>query len=146
MVKKDGWDFYICNQLYSLLDNTIKERVILLDNIYLHSETKAIIRYFDMLISGRVHGAIAALSQAITTVILDYGHTLKAHKLQGFAQLLDIQEYVADPTSSIDMIEKVSKCLNSKEVISKKLKEKNISIGNLARQNFDLLKNTIKEK
>jgi colanic acid/amylovoran biosynthesis protein len=139
-----GRDFYLCSQLYNLLDNTIKERVILLDTIYLPAQTKAIIKQFDMLISGRVHGAIAALSQSIPTVILDYGHDPKAHKLQGFAQLLDIQEYVANPASIVDIVEKVKKCWDNKESVSQKLKEKNITIRDLARQNFDLLKTVVK--
>jgi colanic acid/amylovoran biosynthesis protein len=141
----NGRDFYLCKQLYNLLDDTIKERVVLLDSICLPAETKAIIRQFDMLISGRVHGAIAALSQNIPTVILDYGHTPKAHKLQGFAQLLGIQEYIADPTSIVDMIEKTSNCLNNREIISKKLKKQNISVNKMARQNFDLLRTIVKQ-
>ena len=32
----------------------------------------------------RIHGAVAALSQSVPTVIIDYGHEPKAHKLIGF--------------------------------------------------------------
>jgi colanic acid/amylovoran biosynthesis protein len=138
-----GRDFYILNQLYGLLDDNIKKNVILIDDIYLPAETKAIIRQFDMLVSGRVHGAIAALSQSIPTVIIDYGHEPKAHKLEGFAQLLDVSEYICDPASSDDMIQKIDICWANKDSIRERLEEKNKEIRNLARKNFDILKDII---
>ena len=52
--------------------------------MYMIHATKTIIKNFDMLVSGRIHGAVAALSQSVPTVIIDYGHEPKAHKLIGF--------------------------------------------------------------
>lgn len=55
--------------------------------IYTPAETKGIISHFDMLVSGRVHAAVAALSQSVPTTIIDYGHEPKAHKLKGLLKL-----------------------------------------------------------
>jgi colanic acid/amylovoran biosynthesis protein len=141
-----GRDFPIIKQLYDLLDDTVKKNVILLDDIYSPAETKAIIKRFDMLISGRIHGAIAALSQSIPTVIIDYGHPPKAHKLRGFAELTQMQEYVADPTSDVDMTDKIRKCWNNRVAIIENLKARNVVIQDMARKNFDLLRNVVKTK
>ena len=65
----------------------VGDSVSLLEGVYTPGQTKAIIANFDMVISGRVHGAIAALSQCIPTVIIDYGHEPKAHKLRATHKL-----------------------------------------------------------
>ncbi|MDY0393098.1 MAG: polysaccharide pyruvyl transferase family protein, partial [Candidatus Bipolaricaulis sp.] len=99
-----GRDYVFAEKLYKLLNKTeISDSVFILDEIYSPAETKAIIREFDMLVSGRVHGAVAGLSQAIPTVIIDYGHEPKAHKLMGFAKVAGIEEYVANPTDYPDL-------------------------------------------
>jgi colanic acid/amylovoran biosynthesis protein len=136
-----GRDYPIVKQLYSLIiDEDVKNNVFLLDGIYSPAETKAIIRHFDMLISGRVHGAIAGLSQSVPTVIIDYGHEPKAHKLKGFAQICGMENYVANPALANDIIEKIKDCWFHKTEIRQKLNEKNIEIKKLARKNFELLK------
>lgn len=141
-----GRDYPIVNQLYNLLDESIKKDVILLDGIYSPAETKGIIRQFDMLVSGRVHGAIAGLSQSVPTVIIDYGHEPKAHKLRGFSRIVDMEEYIANPESIDDILQKVEKCWSNKDAIHKHLKSKNIQVKLQAKQNFDLLKPLIQEK
>ena len=135
-----GRDFLLIKQLYDLLNEEIKEDVFLIDDIYSPSETKAIIGHFDMLITGRVHGAIAALSQSIPTVIIDYVTGPKAHKVKGFAQLFDMEEYICNPLSSADMIEKIKICFKNKEIICVKLIEKNHILSALAKENFNLIK------
>ena len=57
----------------------------------------------SMLVSGRIHGAVAALSQSVPTVIIDYGHEPKAHKLIGFAKVVGVQDFVADPCVFSDL-------------------------------------------
>jgi colanic acid/amylovoran biosynthesis protein len=138
-----GRDYPIAKQIYSSISNDYKDNVFLLDGIYSPSETKGIICYFDMLVSGRVHGAIAGLSQSIPTVIIDYGHEPKAHKLYGFAQMLGMEEFVANPASSEDMIKKINRCWTNKDEIKSELNEKNQETQVLAKKNFELLKELI---
>lgn len=138
-----GRDYPITEQMYSLIYATTKEKVFLMEGIYSPAETKSIIGHFDMLISGRVHGAIAGLSQSIPTVIIDYGHEPKAHKSSGFANLLGMDEYIADPASTEDMIQKIKKCWKNRNDIVLELNKKNIEVKSLAKKNFELLQNLI---
>lgn len=138
-----GRDYDTVKQLYSLLSDETKEHTILLSEILLPAETKAVIRQFDMLVSGRVHGAIAGLSQSIPTVILDYGHEPKAHKLKGFADMADVSEYICNPNKYDEITEKIAKCFNERDTINSALKEKNIELSRLAKKNFEVLKEVI---
>jgi colanic acid/amylovoran biosynthesis protein len=140
-----GRDFPITEKLYSLISDDVKEGVSLMGGIYTPAETKAIIRCFDLLVSGRVHGAIAALSQSIPTVIIDYGHEPKAHKLQGFAEIMDMAEYVCDPALAEDMIDKVSSCWANREEIRQRLVMRNKGVQVLAKKNFEVLKGLVRK-
>lgn len=138
--KIHGRDYLIIKQLETILRKRgIAKNYFTLDGVYDPWQTKTIISHFDMLISGRIHGAIAALSQDIPTVVIDYGHEPKAHKLLGFTKLLGIEEYLADPFHSSDMIDKIAKCWKFKDEIRVKLKSRIPEVRNLARQNFDML-------
>ena len=137
-----GRDFLIVEQLYNILKKTeVAERIFILDGIYSPSETKAIIGQFDMLISGRIHAAVAGLSQTVPTVIIDYGHEPKAHKLQGFAEVAGIESYVANPASLEDMQNKIVQCWEHRILIRKNLRKQMQTVRELAEKNFDLLKN-----
>ena len=136
-----GRDFPIAQQLYKILQsNDNVTNVYLLEGIYDAWTTKSIIGSFDMLVSGRVHGAVAGLSQNIPTVIIDYGHEPKAHKLKGFAIEASAEEYVADPASKNDLINKIDKCWNNLSQYKLQL-EKTIPLTKeKAKKNFSLLK------
>jgi len=138
-----GRDYPVIKQFQKILyerGNVSKENVFALDGVYNTWETKAILGSFDMLVSGRVHAAVGALSQNVPTVIIDYGHEPKAHKLRGFAKIAGVEEYVANPTSSKDLIQKIKKCWKNKEDINKHLINQNFFIKKEAQKNFDLLK------
>lgn len=136
-----GRDYPIVERLYNLMQQTsVADHVYLMDGIYNPKITKGIIANFDMLISGRVHAVVAGLSQNIPTVIIDYGHEPKAHKLRGFARVADVDEYVVDPANKHDMLDVVDKCWNQRDGIARRLALRNIKINNLIHQNFDLLK------
>jgi colanic acid/amylovoran biosynthesis protein len=135
-----GRDHQIVQQLMGILARSnVAGNVFALNGIYTAAETKAIIGRFDMLVSGRVHGAIAGLTQCVPTVIVDYGHEPKAHKLRGFAKLAQTTEYVADPSSLQDMVEKVCKCWAGREEIRRHLNCRIPEVQKLAQQNFDIL-------
>lgn len=139
-----GRDYYIIKRIYDLLNKTeVRDRIYIFDDIYSPRETKAIIGEFDMLITGRVHAAVASLSQNVPTVIIDYGHEPKAHKLLGFAKVAHMEEYVADPKSYEDMKAKSIKCFECRLEIKEYLKKRNTEILELIKQNFLVLKNLV---
>lgn len=139
-----GRDFPFAKKMYELMSKTdCADRVFLLDGVYDAKETKAIIKNFDMLISGRVHGAIAGISQSVPTVIIDYGHEPKAHKLIGFAKVAGLEEYIANPADEKDIQEKVDKCWNNRSEVHDFLIERNKEVVKLIQSQFDALKTLV---
>lgn len=140
-----GRDYPMVKRMYELFKKTeVADHIYLFNEIYTPAETKAIIGQFDMLISGRVHAAVAGLSQAVPTMIIDYGHEPKAHKLRGFARVAHVEEYVSDPHSLDDMMSKALKVYENREDIRNMLIRRNEEIRELIRQNFELLKIIVK--
>ena len=137
---KRGRDYPMVERLYDLLNHgSYSSNVYLFDGIYSPAQTKAIIGQFDVLISGRVHAAVAALSQSVPTMIIDYGHEPKAHKLKGFAKVAEVEDYVADPHSLENMINVAHQVFEQRIVIREKLAERNVKIKSMIRENFNLL-------
>ena len=132
-----GRDYLLIEQLYKYLKKRGNgKRVHLVSGVFDSWDTKTILGKFDMVISGRVHGAIASLSQCVPTVMIDYGHEPKAHKIKGFAQLLGIQDYVADPSNSTDLIDKIYSCWNKRKLYKDYLRKIVPKIKKEAKQNF----------
>ncbi len=135
-----GRDHLILHQLLrNLSQRGIASNYKNLAGIYNTAETKAIIGKMDMLVTGRIHAAVSGFTQYIPTVIIDYGHKPKAHKLKGFAELLGMGEYIADPSDSSDILGKINKCWINREQIKKQLVNKIPKVKKKARKNFDLL-------
>lgn len=142
-----GRDYPIMEQLYKILKQTdVADSVSMLTGIYLADETKAIVSNFDMVVSGRVHAAVGALSQSVPTVIIDYGHEPKAHKLKGFATIAGMEEYVANPADENDIWQKVEQCWINRKEINSFLEKRNIEVEALVHANFDILKNVYDSK
>lgn len=136
-----GRDYPFAKKMFELMSKTeCSNHVYLMDGVYNAKETKAIIANFDMLISGRVHGAIAGLSQSIPTVIIDYGHEPKAHKLIGFARIAGVEEYVANPASVCDLTDKIETCWNNRSSVHNFLRHRNGEVATLVRKQFDDLR------
>jgi colanic acid/amylovoran biosynthesis protein len=139
-----GRDFLIIKQLQKILkDRDIAKNVFVLDDVYTPKQTKAIIGQFDMLISGRLHAAVVGLSQYVPTVIIDYSHEPKAHKLKGFATLAEVEDYIVNPASKVIMINKIKQCWENRINIKNNLKKNIPKLKKLALMNFDLLKDLI---
>jgi colanic acid/amylovoran biosynthesis protein len=137
---KHGRDYPIAKQLQALLaQRGISKDVVSLDGVYDTWQTKAIIGTFDMLVSGRIHAAVAGLSQSVPTVIIDYGHEPKAHKLLGFATVAGVTEYVADPAGRNDLNDKIETCWSRRKEIRGFLELRINEVKKLARQNFTRL-------
>jgi len=142
-----GRDYVIVAQLFNILKNTdIADHVELLDGVYPAKETKAIIRRFDMLVSGRVHGAVAGLSQNVPTVIIDYGHEPKAHKLRGFAAVANVSQYVAVPGAENDLLAKMELVWNNRNAVSQMLADRNTWIRSECMRQFDELRCAVLKK
>lgn len=135
-----GRDYPIIKQLQQIVHKRgITKNVYALDGVYDAWETKAILGSFDMLVSGRVHGAVGGLSQCVPTVIIDYGHEPKAHKIMGFSTVAGVEEYVSDPAINKDIISKIKKCWDNRVQYRKFLEQKIPEVKKLAENNFKLL-------
>lgn len=137
---KHGRDYPIMEQLKRLLND---ENVILLDGVYTAEDTKGIVSNFDILISGRMHGAVAGLSQCIPTVILDYGHKPIAHKLRGFAEVTGMDKMIASPTNLQNMISVTEYCVEKRDEIHKHLLKTIPIVKESATEQFKYLHNFI---
>ena len=109
----NGRDYPIVKQLKSVIakrGNVDMQDVLCIDRPYLPKDTKAIIGGFDMFVTGRVHGLVAALSQCVPSVLITRGFGAPSHRNIGFARSVGIEEYIATPGSADDMIAKVKAC------------------------------------
>lgn len=136
-----GNDHKIIARLMELLGASCdRERVFTLEGVYTASQSKAIIGSFDYLISGRIHGAIQGLSQCIPTMIIDYGHEPKAHKLAGFARVYGMDDYVADPVDTEALKSCATRLLKYGSHIRVHLRDRLPMVKKLALSNLELLK------
>lgn len=136
-----GRDYIVIKEIQRLLDKRgIAKHIYLQQEVLDAWRTKGFISKLDMLISGRLHGAVAGISQCIPTVIMDYGHEPKAHKLRGFAELVELDEYVVSPLESVTIIKIIEKCWKNKEEIEQRLRKKIPVVQQDARKNFDVIK------
>jgi len=141
-----GRDYPIAVQLAEVLTKRgVSKDVHVLHGVYDAWQTKAIIGRFDMLVSGRVHAAVAGLSQHVPTVIIDYGHEPKAHKLAGFADIAGVREYVADPGDPEEIRGRIESCWTRRNELREHLILRMEDVRRLARRNFELLPRVIEE-
>jgi len=139
-----GRDYPVVKQLFEIVRKREKadpEKLTLINGVYSPRQMKTIIKQFDMQISGRVHGSVASLSQFIPTVMIDYGHEPKAHKVKGFARVVQIENYLADPSDINDLKEKILLCWENRIEYRKHLIERIPVVKDLARKNFEELRN-----
>lgn len=137
-----GRDYPVTKQLEKILiEKGFAERIFTLDGVYDAWTTKGIISNFTMLISGRVHAAVSGLSQRVPTVILDYGHEPKAHKLKGFANEAGMLKYVAEPELENDILNKIEDCWQNRDKVKKELEINIPQVQERSKKNFSLLKN-----
>lgn len=136
-----GRDYPIAQRLLSLVRERglATEPVFALDSVHPAAETHAILGSLDFLVSGRVHAAVAALAQKVPTVIIDYGHAPKAHKLRGFARLAGVEDCIADPRCANAIVSKIRACWAEQSSIRQRLAERIPRVRALARDNFDRL-------
>ncbi len=122
---KNGRDFLILQRFYEILidrDMGCVERVMLIDEPLLPCDIKAVIGMFDMLITGRVHASVAATSQCIPTVFVEYDkRVIYSDKMTGFSEQLGLEKLVCDPKNLQELKEKTEICLQHCERIKSHL-------------------------
>jgi colanic acid/amylovoran biosynthesis protein len=139
-----GRDYPIIKQLQHVLDERGKAKnVYALDGIYDAWQSKAILGQFDMVVSGRVHAAVGAMSQLVPTVVIDYGHEPKAHKLKGFAEVAGQLENVAQPDTASDLLNKMNQVWNNIGDVKSSLGKHIPKVKQLGKENFIKLKELI---
>ena len=142
-----GRDYPFLVQLKKILKSRgVNEEVFIIENLQTPKEIKSLIGTFDMVVSGRLHGSVAGLSQVIPTVMIDYGHEPKAHKIRGFAKLLEMDNYIADPNVPGDISNKIQSCWKERSEVKKVLKRKLPKVEEYARENFNLLDKLIERE
>ena len=138
---KHGRDYPIAKQLQSiLLKRGIAKDIVCIDELFEPWETKALIGTFDMLVTGRVHAAVAAFAQSIPTVVIDYGHEPKAHKLKGFAKIVGALQYVAQPSDQKCLKGTILHCWDNRKEYKHRLLEAMPAVKKQANKHFDLLR------
>lgn len=124
---KNGRDYIILKEFYELLiekDENYRKHVALVDEPLLPCDIKALIGKLDMLITGRVHASVAATSQCIPTVYIEYDRrVIYSDKMYGFSSLLNMDKYVCVPGDLEGLIQTVTECYNNLEQIKKKLEK-----------------------
>ena len=93
-----GPDYVILKTLSQMVSRCSKNNKLkLIEGTYSPAEVKGLIGKLDLLISGRLHAGVAALSQCVPTVLLAYGH-----KHFGFMRMLNLERYVWQPAMGPD--------------------------------------------
>lgn len=142
-----GNDHRIIDQLMSLLESDYgTDSLFTLKGLYTAAQSKSIIANFDILISGRIHGAVQGLSQFIPTMIIDYGHEPKAHKLRGFAKIYGVEDYICNPAEKENMIKVVDSLWEQRDSIRKHLSDRVPVVKAAAIKNFTLLQDIVENR
>ncbi len=119
-----GSDYYFNKRLQELLERRkIARNVYCCDGIYTAGQTKRLISNFDMLITGKIHAAVAAWSQYVPAVVIEYGVGPKVAKFTGFSRLVGQHDYCCDPRFVEDMTNKVENCYLNRQKIRSELKK-----------------------
>jgi colanic acid/amylovoran biosynthesis protein len=96
--KRIHWrDYKMLCQIYDLLRKRGKidmQRLFRLDLILYPWESHAFLGKLDMLVSGRVHGSVGALSQRVPTLAISYKSGPLAHKMTAFFELVGMACHV----------------------------------------------------
>ncbi len=143
-VRINGRDFQILNQFYEILIEkhpSWESKIILINEPLLPKQIKSVISQLDMVVTGRVHASVAAISSCVPTVFVEYDqNVIYSDKMLGFASVSGMQEYVCEPGNLEMMIERVAKCYKNKEQIKKHLEMEIPKIQQKAEDAFDDIK------
>lgn len=137
----NGRDYPILKQLKEIIVKRgiiNSEDIVLLNGPYLPKMTKTIIGRFDMMITGRVHASVAAISQLIPTVFINYeGSFIPSTKMYGFADLAGVGQLVCEPKEKEKLISNIDFCMEHLDNIHNTLAKSIPVIKQKAHDAFD---------
>lgn len=128
----------LAEKLYELTNLDNREKVKVIRKRYNAEDVKELIGKCDIFISGRMHAAIAAMTQNIPTIVIPYGH-----KFYGIMQMVGQQRCICEKTNADYIISKIDYVLREKEEISKQLEAKIPEVKERALLNAKLVDNII---
>ena len=98
----------------------------------------------DMLISGRVHGAVAGLEQAVPTLAFDYKNGPLAHKMYGFFEVIGMEEWVIS-REDFDFVKYFDRMYDNLETVSEKLRQNYDAVVEKVEEGFRKIKELMEE-
>lgn len=120
-----GRDFVILKQFYELLlekNSAYAKRIILINEPLLPCDMKKVIGELDMLVTGRVHASVAAASQCVPTVYMEYDQrVIYSDKMSGFSSQIGMERFVCVPGDLSKLLENVTECYENMEQIQQQL-------------------------
>jgi colanic acid/amylovoran biosynthesis protein len=131
-------DRILAKQIYEMVKLKHKAKVI--NNEYTPREIRGIFRRCDLLIGGRTHACIAAISMGVPTIAIAY-----SHKTYGIMKMLDLEKYICD-ASTLEINEltsKIDELLLAREKIKRELMPKIKVVHERALFNAKLVKKLI---
>ena len=137
-----GRDYPILHQLLEVLKkrnrlNNIND-VYCIKEAYLPKIIKSMIGKLDIMVTGRVHASVAAISQNVPTVFINYEKSfIPSTKMYGFSSLAGIEEYTCEPGNIEQLKLKIKKCKENCVSIRKHLEVRIPEVKNLAALAFD---------
>ena len=94
-----------------------------------------------MLITGRVHASVAATSQCVPTVFVEYDRrVIYSDKMTGFSAQLGMEKFVCNPQDSEQLKEKVAICYNQLNMVKSELENIIPTIKEEAKNAFEIIK------
>lgn len=139
---QNGRDYVILKKLYEILlerGNVQEDDLLLWNEPLFAPEVKYAISQADFYVSGRAHGAVAAFSEDIPCLVLDYLNGPTPQKLKGFARDVGMEAYVV----GIDQPEKTRRLFDQLvtggNAVSAQLHNTNIEIKKKIEKSFDHL-------
>lgn len=124
-----------CHTLSLLYDKlgAYHERILFCESLESGVQAKQLVRHADVLISGRMHLAIAALSQSVPTVSLVY-----QGKFEGLYEHYKFEKkYYFEPDDLQRIFEAVSEVLLNRDALSRHIASGNKDIFRLSEKNFE---------
>lgn len=143
----NGRDYVILEQLRNVVlkRGVVREEdIFLVEHPHLPYITKALIGKCDMFITGRVHASVAAITQYVPTVFIEYEKNfIKSTKMFGFSSLVGLQEYVCEPGNEKQICDNITKCWNNRGEIKAVLINEIPKVQEKARKAFDDIKDVM---
>lgn len=146
----NGRDYPILKQLYEVVLKRKRivnpESLILLEGPYLPRITKCMIGQFDMMVTGRVHASVAAVSQYVPTVFMTYEKSwMPSTKMYGFSSLAGVGDLVCEPGDVEQILEKVDYCCSNLTKVKKILEENIPIVKQKAKAAFDDMRDLLED-